>query len=320
MALIAGVDEAGRGPLAGPVVAAAVILPREFDLPGLNDSKKISPGKREKLFKAIQEQAVSIGIGSIDASTIDKLNILQATYRAMQMALGRLTVYPERALIDGSELPNQVIPNEGVIKGDESVPSIQAASIIAKVTRDREMLEYHTIFPEYGFDKHKGYGTRFHLDALEDWKASPIHRQSFKPVAHERMSLAWYQSSRRIGWLGEKLAALHLRDRGYRIHAMNVRVAPHGEIDIVAEKEGTRVFVEVKTARQSPTQTGSPDERIDAQKLLRLEHAIDQYCMETDWDGPIRLDGISVLMRKGGKSIHHYRGIDISGEIDAIPD
>lgn len=176
----------------------------------------------------------------------------------MQMALGRLTVYPERALIDGSELPNQVIPNEGVIKGDESVPSIQAASIIAKVTRDREMLEYHTIFPEYGFDKHKGYGTRFHLDALEDWKASPIHRQSFKPVAHERMSLAWYQSSRRIGWLGEKLAALHLRDRGYRIHAMNVRVAPHGEIDIVAEKREPACSWKLKQQGSRPHKRDHP--------------------------------------------------------------
>jgi ribonuclease HII len=180
--IIAGVDEAGRGPLAGPVVAAAVIL---FDdkIEGLRDSKKLSAKKREALFQEINEKAVSVGIGIVDEKEIDRTNILAATHKAMQMALGRLNKKPTLALIDGYKLPNQVIPNKGIIKGDTKIESIMAASIIAKVTRDAIMLEYNKIFPEYGFAKHKGYGTKYHMEALIELKATPIHRVSFKPVA-----------------------------------------------------------------------------------------------------------------------------------------
>jgi ribonuclease HII len=147
MALIAGVDEAGRGPLAGPVAAAAVILPEDHSIAGLNDSKKLSPKKREMLYDQIMNQALAVGIGTVDEKTIDHVNILNGTYKAMRMALGDLDVQPDHALIDGFPLPDQIIPNKGIIKGDEKIEVIQAASIIAKVTRDRIMDKYDVIFP-----------------------------------------------------------------------------------------------------------------------------------------------------------------------------
>ena len=156
MKIIAGVDEAGRGALAGPVVASAVILPEEYDLDGLNDSKKVSPPKREVLFDKITSQAISIGVGIVPAIEIDRINILESTYKAMKMSLGKLNPVPEEALIDGFPLNTQIIPNRGIIKGDETIDVIKAASIIAKVTRDRIMVKYDQKYPLYGFKKHKG--------------------------------------------------------------------------------------------------------------------------------------------------------------------
>ena len=183
MKLIAGVDEAGRGALAGPVVAAAVILPDEYDLVGLNDSKKVSPLKREKLFGKITNQAISIGVGIVSSHEIDKINILESTYKAMKMSLGRLKPFPDEALIDGFPLTTQVIPNRGIIKGDEKIDVIKAASIIAKVTRDSIMLEYDMQYPMYAFKNHKGYGTKEHVKLLQLHKPCNIHRKTFKPVS-----------------------------------------------------------------------------------------------------------------------------------------
>ena len=149
MKIIAGVDEAGRGALAGPVVASAVILPEEYDLNGLNDSKKVSPLKREVLFDQITSQAISIGVGIVPANEIDRINILESTYKAMKMSLGKLNPVPEEALIDGFPLNTQIIPNRGIIKGDETIDVIKAASIIAKVTRDRIMVKYDQQYPLY---------------------------------------------------------------------------------------------------------------------------------------------------------------------------
>ncbi|MFL3026968.1 MAG: ribonuclease HII [Candidatus Neomarinimicrobiota bacterium] len=183
MKLIAGVDEAGRGALAGPVVAAAVILPDEYDLVGLNDSKKVSPLKREKLFAKITNQAISIGVGIVSHYEIDKINILESTFKAMKMALGKLKPFPDEALIDGFPLKTQIIPNRGIIKGDEKIDVIKAASIIAKVTRDTIMIEYDTEYPLYAFKKHKGYGTKEHIELLQRYKPCEIHRKTFKPVS-----------------------------------------------------------------------------------------------------------------------------------------
>ena len=179
----AGVDEAGRGPWAGPVVAAAVILPQDASLPGLNDSKKVLPKKREDLFLQIKECALAIGVGIVGNNEIDSLNILRATLAAMSQALGTLKVIPDLVLIDGNiKLPDISISQRCIVSGDSKSAAIAAASIIAKVTRDRIMLEFAKQFPQYGFEKHKGYGTKEHMDALNNFGPCPIHRKSFEPV------------------------------------------------------------------------------------------------------------------------------------------
>lgn len=177
--VICGVDEAGRGPLAGPVCAAAVILPPHIDIPGLNDSKKLADKRRRELEPIIKEQAIAYGIGFADHEEIDDINILQATYLAMERAIAQLSVTPELALIDGNRAKDFGIPVETIIKGDSRSASIAAASILAKVARDDVMLEYSKIYPEYGFEVHKGYGTKAHYEALRTYGASPIHRKSF---------------------------------------------------------------------------------------------------------------------------------------------
>ena len=176
---VCGVDEAGRGPLAGPVYAAAVILPEGCEIEGLNDSKKISEKKREKLFDVIIEKAVSYSIASIDEKTIDEINILQATYLAMRKAVEGLDVPADYALIDGNRMPALSIDGETIIKGDANSPSIAAASILAKVSRDRYMLELDKKMPQYQFAKHKGYGTKLHYEMLTEHGVSDSHRISF---------------------------------------------------------------------------------------------------------------------------------------------
>lgn len=178
---IAGVDEVGRGPLAGPVVAAAVILPPNVYLPGLNDSKKLSEAKREALFEQIQAVAISIGIGIVSAKEIDKLNIYQATKKAMVQAVEQLFPKPSYLLIDAMELPID-IPQQSLIKGDANSISIAASSIVAKVTRDRMMKQLGAKYPQYGFEKHMGYGTEYHLQAIRTYGITEQHRRSFAPV------------------------------------------------------------------------------------------------------------------------------------------
>ena len=179
---IAGIDEAGRGPLAGPVVASAVILPQNIVLPEVNDSKKISEKKRERLFDEIIMKALAVGVGVVHENEIDTLNILQATYQAMRQAVGKLSIQPEILLVDGRKADIKHFPQENIIKGDSLSLSIASASIIAKVTRDRLMHQYDKIFPLYGFSSHKGYGSQKHMNAIKEHYASPIHRKSFKPI------------------------------------------------------------------------------------------------------------------------------------------
>ncbi len=182
--MIAGVDEAGRGPLAGPVVAAAVVLGANPSLEGLKDSKKLSEKKREQLFDRIQEVAVSYAIAIVDRETIDRINILQATLSAMQQAVLQLSFKPDHVCIDGNQSPH--LPGysvETIIKGDDKVLAISAASVLAKVTRDRLMQEYDQQYPGYGFAKHKGYGTQVHRLAIEQLGPCAIHRRSFAPIS-----------------------------------------------------------------------------------------------------------------------------------------
>ena len=176
---ICGIDEVGRGPLAGPVVAGAVILPKDCDLLYLNDSKKLTENKREELYDKIMESAVSAAIGYGSPERIDEINILQADYEAMKEAIGKLSVKPTLLLNDAVTLPDMDIKQVPIIKGDAKSASIAAASIIAKVTRDRMMVEYAKIFSEYGFDSNKGYGSAAHIEALKKYGPCPIHRRSF---------------------------------------------------------------------------------------------------------------------------------------------
>lgn len=179
---ICGIDEAGRGPLAGPVVAAAVILPPGCLLPGIRDSKKLSPGQREVLFEQISREAFSIGVGIVDNDTIDEINILQATILAMQKSVAQMQLEPDYLLIDALTLPNFRRNQKGIIHGDRLSISIAAASVIAKVTRDRLMCEYHEVFPEYKFNIHKGYGTAMHLSIIRERGPCSLHRKTFRGV------------------------------------------------------------------------------------------------------------------------------------------
>lgn len=176
---ICGIDEAGRGPLAGPVVAGAVILPADCTILWLNDSKKLSAKKREALYDEIMKKAVAVGVGMVGPERIDEINILRATYEAMRMAVGKLKVRPDILLNDAVTIPEVTIPQVPIIKGDAKSVSIAAASIIAKVTRDRLMEEYDRVIPGYGFAGHKGYGTKAHIEKLKELGPSPIHRVSF---------------------------------------------------------------------------------------------------------------------------------------------
>lgn len=178
-AYICGIDEAGRGPLAGPVVAAAAVLPKDCQIFYLNDSKKLSEKKRDLLFDEIKEKAVAYGIGIVSPQVIDEINILQATYEAMRQAISQLNVIPEILLNDAVIIPGVDIMQVPIVKGDAKSVSIAAASILAKVTRDRMMMEYDQIYPEYGFAKHKGYGTAAHIAALKEYGPCPIHRRTF---------------------------------------------------------------------------------------------------------------------------------------------
>lgn len=176
---ICGIDEVGRGPLAGPVVAGAVILPKDETILYLNDSKQLSEKKREELYDVIMEKAVAVGLGVVSPEEIDKINILQATYEAMRIAIGKLAVKPDLLLNDAVTIPGVDIKQVGIVKGDARSVSIAAASIVAKVTRDRMMVEYDKIYPEYKFAKNKGYGSKEHTETLKKVGVSPIHRTSF---------------------------------------------------------------------------------------------------------------------------------------------
>ncbi len=184
---VGGIDEAGRGPLAGPVVAACVLIDKNFkmtdDLKGVRDSKKVTEKNREKLFELINDSFVDVGVGICDSETIDRINILQATFMAMKIAISNLKIKPNFILVDGNMAIPMISTKQGVIpKGDTKIFSIAAASIIAKVIRDRMMKVYSEKYPEYGFEKHKGYGTKKHVEMLGKIGACPIHRRSFRPV------------------------------------------------------------------------------------------------------------------------------------------
>ena len=207
ISLLAGVDEAGRGPLAGPVVAAAVILPKSFYLDSIKDSKKISEKKRMIVYKEIIENALDVGVGICHEEEIDQINILEATYKAMKKALGSLRRKPHLTLIDGLKAKISMYNCKYIIKGDSKSQSIAAASIVAKVVRDKMMINYDKVFTEYGFAKHKGYGTKFHIEAIINNKSSPIHRKSFKPISEHLPSFLFFNTKEKLQKLAIQIIA-----------------------------------------------------------------------------------------------------------------
>jgi ribonuclease HII/Holliday junction resolvase-like predicted endonuclease len=291
--IIVGIDEAGRGPLAGPVVASAVILPPNCEIEGVNDSKKLSEKKRERLFDEIYTHALKIGVGIVHEREIDEFNILGATVKAMKMAVAQLNSKLDILLVDGPHLKLINYNYKNIIKGDEKSLSIASASIIAKVTRDRIMKNYDLVYPEYHFAKNKGYGTKAHMKAIFDFKSTPIHRKSFKPVSEYLPSIKYLKDTNKIGRLGEQFAASGIIKLGYQILEMNYNVHHVGEIDIIHKEDDELVFSEVKTQMGSKD-WGNPLDQIDERKRDKIIEASNYYIEEKEFEGNVRFDVISV--------------------------
>lgn len=283
-----GVDEAGRGPLAGDVYAAAVILDPDNPIDGLNDSKKLTEKRREALFPEIQEKALSWSIGIATVDEIDEYNILEATFLAMRRAVEGLKVSPVMALVDGNRSPGLGIPTRLLVKGDGTSASVAAASILAKVARDRYMKGLAEQYPQYRFEQHKGYGTALHYELLDEYGISPVHRRSFlkKYLSEQRES---------TGGRGEAIASQYLVTHGCRIVAAGYRTF-YGEIDLIAEQGGEVLFVEVKT--RSADSLSAPSAAVDDAKQLRLLRAASQWLEEHPTLLQPRFDVIEVTLHR----------------------
>jgi ribonuclease HII len=283
--VVAGVDESGRGPLAGPVVAAAVVLSRKLKLPALNDSKQLTPDKREELAAQLRTEARDYAVVEIGVDFIDQKNILNAALEAMRRAVGQLNPEPDHVLVDGdTAIPQLDTLQQPVVGGDGLSNSIAAASILAKVHRDRIMMEYHEQFPSYNFASNKGYATREHLEALKEHGRCPLHRCSFRPCLPKQ----------ELGEWGEAAAAHYLEEKGLELRCRNF-TRPFGEIDLVCRDGAQLVFVEVRTGRPG-TPPGQLLSSVDLEKqarLLRLARAYVAACGEPQ---PVdfRLDVIAV--------------------------
>ncbi len=302
---VVGIDEAGRGPLAGPVVAAAVVFPPNVAiLPEINDSKQLSARKREIIFDQIYATARAVGIGIVEPEEIDRINILQATYKAMRQAVGRLKLKPGHLLIDGRALPDKIYPQTAIVGGDRTSYSIAAASIIAKVYRDRLMREYDSVFPGYGFAKHKGYGTAAHLKAIANLKPCPIHRRSFAGVKEHIVDLDQVQNTRYLGKYGEDLAALYLYRKGYQILQRNFHLGSYGELDIIARHDDCLCFVEVKTQRHKIF--GTPESWVDENKIKQLYLIAEGYLSQhPELQLNCRFDVIGITLSSEKEQIEH---------------
>ena len=293
--IIAGVDEAGRGPLAGPVVAAAVILPKNHSIEGLIDSKKLTAKKREKLYKEITN-ICDYGIGIVSHRTIDKINVLQATFKAMRVAILNLKQKPDNTLIDGYGLPDQVIRNEGVIGGDNLIECISAASIIAKVTRDELMLKIDDIFPEYGFAKHKGYGTKAHMENLNIYKACPIHRKTFSPVKKNIPKMEWLIANDKLNKLAVQLVSLHYLNKNYTIVHINFNLNEKMPIDIVLKKDEINVFVKVILLMKNTNRMNI--ENLTTDELKNMKYEASKFNQESDSTLESKFEIATIFLQK----------------------
>ena len=312
--LICGIDEAGRGPLAGPVAAAAVILPEDLVLPYLNDSKKVTEKRREMLYDQIREKAAAWSVIMVPPERIDEINILQATYEAMRQAVASLSVRPDVLVNDAVTIPGIDILQVPVIKGDAKCISVAAASILAKVTRDKYMKEMDTLYPAYGFAGHKGYGTKAHCEAIVENGPCPIHRRSFlgKILAQKGGPGAaggktegnpddFFEqgpcSGRETGMMAEEKAVRFLTDHGVTILERNFRDRD-GEIDVIGDQDGTLVFFEVKY--RGSGRWGDPSEAVTPEKQKTICRTALYYLYKTGrgTEIPVRFDVICVTERQ----------------------
>lgn len=298
---LCGVDEAGRGPLAGPVVAAAVLVPAGGIPCQAYDSKALSRSERERVNECVWKESASVGVGVVDPDYIDRYNILQATHEAMRRAVASLSAAPDFVLVDGALIPELPYPQRKLIRGDQLSQAIAAASIVAKVARDRMMAELDSRYPGYGFARNAGYGTPEHLSALERLGPTPVHRMTFTPV-RERGARTGTDSRNAAGARAEDAAVDYLLAKGYRILVRNWRVAV-GELDAVMADGSTLVFVEVRSRREG---SGDPIalalESVDADKRGRLR-ALANWFLQTGVEArgyrSFRFDVVAVSWRKG---------------------
>lgn len=302
---LCGVDEAGRGPLAGDVYAAAVILPPDIEIAGLNDSKKLSEKKREQLYEEITAQALAYHVGIATLAEIEQTNILKATLLAMQRAVEGLSIDPLMVLVDGNAPPTLPYHTKCLVKGDATSAAIAAASIVAKVSRDRYMLGLAEQYPQYGFEHHKGYGTKEHFARISEYGISPVHRASFlkkhtrKQLEDHAEQIAFTQSATsRVGNEGEDFACRYLTQQGYTILDRNYHTAL-GEVDIIAHlpaKAGGGIlsFVEVKTRALGAMM--EPQMAVTPHKQHKIKLAAMQYLLDHPAEGQPRFDVCEILI------------------------
>jgi len=244
---IAGIDEAGRGPLAGPVVAACVMFKQGTIIDGIKDSKKITPKKRDVLFNEIVEKSYAIGLGIVHEDKIDEINILKATHHAMKCSLGDLHTKPDIVLIDGLETNIKHYKTEHIVNGDNLSHSIGAASIIAKVTRDRMMVQYDKIYPDFKFKNHKGYGTKYHINHINKNKATLIHRKSFKIVNNNLPNIKFIKNNYGFSLFGKQHVAVYFIKKGFKVFDLDITMVDNFIVDYYFTKDNKHIFTKIYT-------------------------------------------------------------------------
>ena len=295
---VAGMDEAGRGPLAGPVVAACVIMPLDEPIDGVNDSKAVSEAKREKLYPMILDRALAVGVGIVERPEIDRINILNATRRAMRLAYEQMDAQPGVLLVDAVEGLGLPVETQSIIRGDGTSYNVAAASIVAKVARDRRMVELDRLYPDYGFARHKGYGTADHIEAIRTLGPCPEHRATF-------LGGILGPSRQEKGRAGEDMAEKLLMAEGLEVLERNWRTA-RGELDIVARDGPTFAFVEVKY-RES-TRYGLPREAVDGAKRKSIVQLAMTWLHARGKIGArCRFDVVEIVKQSGGYDINYVK-------------
>ena len=301
---IAGIDEAGRGPLAGPVVAACVIFEPNCKIEGIKDSKKISEKKRLVLYEEIYKKAIAVEVGIVNNQEIDKINILQATFLAMNKSLGKLNVMPQIVLVDGPRSNVKLYKVKHIINGDNLSQSIAAASIIAKVTRDNMMYEFDKVFPEYGFSKHKGYGTKFHIDIIQKIKTSPLHRKSFNIVKNNMPSVKYIRNTKKgFEKIGNQIVAMNHIYRGYNIIDQSIIIDEIDDIiDYYLFNKKLKKYMFIKIIIQSGTsKTSLGNSKLNENdNYLRY---IDKYVIKNNYQKKYAFNVILIEFLKSEKPI-----------------